>query len=839
MTQRAHGTPREPGEPGHVEPDPPTASAVRRLAAGPRDRDDPRVTLDAEVIAGSGLFDNEFYAAQRPALRETDEDLLRHFCRTGWRELLRPSADFDVWWYWSNYLDPSQDETNPLAHYILEGRAAGHTGMPATTQAGPGHPLPADRPVRRVCLLAGHDVDGVVDDYVVAYARELSRHSDVYYLCDGYLDPDELAKLDECTTGAWAIRHGAYDFGSYSLLAQELVGWDVLDEYDEVLLVNDSCYLLRPLDDVFEDMNARACDWWGLQATKGLALTAAEPSNSFAEPIALTRLREELLEEFERDVVYDFHVGSYFLAFRRPVVQDDGFRRLLSSVHRQRGKLAIIQKYEIGLTRYLIGNRFAFDTFCSDLYPFHPLFTEWYFRLVETGFPLLKRYLIYQNHYDVPGLREWKERITSLVPDAPVEMFERNLLRVAPHDRLARSFAIERDETGAVTVPRLLAGRDFRRRDAATPTFEHWWAFPVSADLHTLPDNSRAIFEEVRDDPSVKKIVLTRSRDVTLTGENVVVLPLNSPEGQEHLLRSGQVFVKDRPRASLGQPLSSDHNVIVVRPGLALESPAQSSASASVRPIAPAGPRRTRAALGSSRVDQLAAGSLHYPLAYDDLWMTGHPALDFLLAARDRLPDDLAGEEDRLQDELDGRRLLLFAPSRRAPDDRPAYPFSHSETSWLAEWCTRHDVVLGLREHPHDQTRDYSRSLREVSLDLSARRYPHVHVVLRSVDALLTDYHSLALDFLATGRPIVNFAPDLDDVAGSLLYDLEHVLPGPVVRSFDQLSDALDTVFDEPDDQARRRRDRSRQLFHQWVDDQSSHRVVRMVKSLYVEGINA
>ena len=34
-----------------------------------------------------------------------------------------------------------------------------------------------------------------------------------------------------------------------------------------MILANDSCFLVRPLDDVFAEMDARPCDWWSLQAT--------------------------------------------------------------------------------------------------------------------------------------------------------------------------------------------------------------------------------------------------------------------------------------------------------------------------------------------------------------------------------------------------------------------------------------------------------------------------------------------------------------------------------------------------------------------------------------------
>ena len=57
---------------------------------------------------------------------------------------------------------------------------------------------------------------------------------------------------------------------------------------------------------------------------------------------------------------------------------------------------------------------------------------------------------------------------------------------------------------------------DVRLEDSTRhPKFDHWWAFPVCAYDHTLAGNERAVFEEVRDDPSIKKIVLTRSRRST------------------------------------------------------------------------------------------------------------------------------------------------------------------------------------------------------------------------------------------------------------------------------------------------------------------------------------
>ena len=144
----------------------------------------------------------------------------------------------------------------------------------------------------------------IVDDTVVAYLRDLSRFADIYYLADCPLEPGELDKLAPYTKGRWAIRHGRYDFGSYSMLAKELVGWDVIEPYDELVLANDSCYLVQPFDRVFARMDAETADWWGLQATyekfnrpRVRARRRAAPARPHrapdapARPVAILRLR--------------------------------------------------------------------------------------------------------------------------------------------------------------------------------------------------------------------------------------------------------------------------------------------------------------------------------------------------------------------------------------------------------------------------------------------------------------------------------------------------------------------------------------------------------------------
>jgi len=806
---------------------------------------DPDLLVECEValVNASGAFDEDGYAdANRhiPAIRERQVSAVEHFCSTGWEWLRNPRADFDMWWYWFEHLDPRRTQINPFVHYLLVGR---HLGLATSASRQPERPDPPvfeEGITRRICLFAAYDVDGIVDDYVVHYLQELSRFADVYYLADGRMPEAELAKIADVTKGAWAIPHGRYDFGSFSTLAEELVGWDIIDQYDEMLLANDSCYLLRPLDEVFGTMDAVATDWWGLQGSK------ADFGERYGhhEPIPFAAAKGMHSERDDWYCYFRLHLSSYFLVFRKRVMDDPGFRRRLSTVASQEHKMLIVLKYEIGLSDYLLRAGFVCDTYIPDLYPFHPIYSNDYFKLLEQGFPLLKRNLINENSLRVPDLAQWKERVRPFSRDAPLDSFEANLRRVSADDRLRASLAVRTRPDGTVDHHRPLGRRKFRAADRTAPTFDHWWAFPVCADEHTLTGSERAVFEEVADDPSIKKIVLTRSRRIDLPGTNVVSAPITSPEGQHHLARSGQVFLKHGPlvdvlpwnlstttrnfiNLSQGTPLR--------RFGRSLDSPDAATLERLHRNNA-----GNRAAVAAGPLDRLAMAAALYPVPYDAVWETGLPRHDLVLRPEDRLLPDMQDALRRLREEVAGRRLVLLVPGVRSAKAPPGLRFSDREAADLASWARRNDAVLGVRESISDRGRLFAQLLPHGALNLGVRRFADFEVLLRVADIMVSDCSPSLIDFTLTGRPIVSFAPpaetDSDSDSDDQLYNLDRMLPGPTCRTADQLLDALDRVLLPRDAAAEEEYLWRRSLFVPRIDDQAAWRVVQKVKSLYVTG---
>lgn len=83
------------------------------------------MTRDYDLIAASGLFDEQYYLSRNTDVVEGGFEALRHFVEFGWREGRNPNSLFDSAWYLETYPDVDRLGINPLVHYIRFGGTAG------------------------------------------------------------------------------------------------------------------------------------------------------------------------------------------------------------------------------------------------------------------------------------------------------------------------------------------------------------------------------------------------------------------------------------------------------------------------------------------------------------------------------------------------------------------------------------------------------------------------------------------------------------------------------------------------------------------------------------------
>jgi CDP-glycerol glycerophosphotransferase (TagB/SpsB family) len=139
-----------------------------------------------------------------------------------------------------------------------------------------------------------------------------------------------------------------------------------------------------------------------------------------------------------------------------------------------------------------------------------------------------------------------------------------------------------------------------------------------------------------------------------------------------------------------------------------------------------------------------------------------------------------------------GRRIVLYAPTWRganyfAPNDDPAR--LAEAIRHLSDALDPERFIVLLK--PHQVVSDALASSGLLPGQLVPNSIP-TNPLLGLTDLLISDYSSIFVDFLATGRPLVFHVPDLDDYRRYRgLYRPVEEFPGPKTKTLDELADAV------------------------------------------------
>ena len=156
----------------------------------------------------------------------------------------------------------------------------------------------------------------------------------------------------------------------------------------------------------------------------------------------------------------------------------------------------------------------------------------------------------------------------------------------------------------------------------------------------------------------------------------------------------------------------------------------------------------------------------------------------------------LARETARARERLGipaGRRVVLYAPTWRDNlNTRPGeYGFELRLDLDALRAALGGDHVILLRAH-HLVTRRAAVQDDGFVYDVSG--HPDINELFLAADTLITDYSSAMFDYAGLNRPIIVFAPDLDqyrDTVRGLSFPIEDHAPGPILEHGGDVVDAL------------------------------------------------
>ena len=184
--------------------------------------------------------------------------------------------------------------------------------------------------MRRLAIFSFYDERGIVDDYIVVFLRELLKHVEgIQFYSNGALTKDSEIKLRKIIDSVTIRENKEFDVGAYKQGLEDL-GYDHLGGYDELLLVNHTCFgPLFPFVEMFAEMEKRECDFWGV--------------TSHAEMIP---------NPFTHTGVLPAHINSNFIAIRKTMLRAQSFKHYWRSMPNILTYEDTILKHESRFTKY-------------------------------------------------------------------------------------------------------------------------------------------------------------------------------------------------------------------------------------------------------------------------------------------------------------------------------------------------------------------------------------------------------------------------------------------------------------------------------------------------------
>jgi CDP-glycerol glycerophosphotransferase (TagB/SpsB family) len=173
----------------------------------------------------------------------------------------------------------------------------------------------------------------------------------------------------------------------------------------------------------------------------------------------------------------------------------------------------------------------------------------------------------------------------------------------------------------------------------------------------------------------------------------------------------------------------------------------------------------------------------------------GYPRTDHFFSPPLEPPHELLVSDVQRWQQLRGReRVVGYFPTWR--DHRAETEPGGLELERLGSALTAIGAHLVFKPHPHHTPPAALPGITVLDAEDDADAY------LPLCDVLVTDYSSLAFDFMLLQRPIVYFVPDIDEYASyrGFYFPPQEMMPGPLIRDPRQLVAAIEAaLLSEPD----------------------------------------
>lgn len=284
----------------------------------------------------------------------------------------------------------------------------------------------------RLGIILCYDKAGIIDDYIPYMLHDLVKNLDrLVVVFHGTLTPQGRKRLLGITKDVVVKENEGYDIGAWKFAMTQYLGWETVDQYDEVVLLNDTFFgPFYPFQTVFEQMAEQEADFWGLTA-HGECTT--DMGNH-----------------------WHAHLQSYFLVIRKNMHCSFEFKEYWEKQKLPRSFWEAVNESEVVFTHYFEKRGFTWKAYIdmSDLdgkfamnhYAFNAE------ELLQRGYPILKRKMFTEPMHISLSLHNGEDYKYALQYiqkhySYDVSMIWQNVLRIynigAIHNAMALDYVID------------------------------------------------------------------------------------------------------------------------------------------------------------------------------------------------------------------------------------------------------------------------------------------------------------------------------------------------------------------------------------------------------------
>ncbi len=228
--------------------------------------------------------------------------------------------------------------------------------------------------VNRMAIFVFYDWEGYVEDYVRYLLNSLMAVTQkIVIVSNGKLRQEERKKLAIYTPCIYERDNRGFDAGAYKDAFLYYLREEPLDQWDEVILLNDTFYgPVYPWSNVFDKMDKQDVDFWGMT-------------------------KQEICR-WNDNTILPVHVQAYFLAVRKRMLCSESFRLFWEEMEYPVSLPETVLNFEVRFTSFFCQKKFRYTVYtdvCGVYFPARSsdiLYIYYIMELLsEVKMPLVKR----------------------------------------------------------------------------------------------------------------------------------------------------------------------------------------------------------------------------------------------------------------------------------------------------------------------------------------------------------------------------------------------------------------------------------------------------------------